>query len=68
MTDEQILTLWCSMRPAQGDPDPVAFARLVMAEHRDDLRAVAVGILRGRTAPTDDPLRREFVDKRQVPA
>lgn len=31
MTDEQIMKLWRDMRPTQGDPDPVAFARRIEA-------------------------------------
>ena len=30
MTDDDIRALWASMRPVQGDPDPVAFARAVL--------------------------------------
>lgn len=41
MTDDQLIALWREMRPIQGDPDPVRFAKVVQDKatrvaHRDE--------------------------------
>lgn len=48
MTDEQIRTIWREMRPMQGDPDPVAFARRVIEPLRQSVAEI-IG------APSDWP-------------